>query len=138
MTEENDPAFPGTEIPALLLIEDDPAVAAFIQDALQTYFFVNVLVAMTADQARSLWQQHDGSIVAILSDLNLPGESGLSVVRDLAMERPGMLVVFTTGDVYREPEIVASMGAAVRLLSKPFKPSELSALFGAVRPSKRQ
>lgn len=83
---------PGTQVPALLLIEDDPAVAALIQEALRTFFLVDVLIAATPDQARSLWrQQRDGSIAAILSDLNLPGENGLSVVRELTKEGPDVL-----------------------------------------------
>ena len=125
-----------SDVPALLLIEDDSAVATFIQDALQTFFHVHVLVATTADQARNIWQHQSVRIVAILSDLNLPGESGLSVVHDLAMTRPDVLVAFTTGDVYRESEIATRMGAGVRLLCKPFKPSELRALLAAILPAK--
>lgn len=135
MTGANDPESV-SEMPALLLIEDDPAVAAFILNALQTFFHVDVLLATTADEARKLWHLRNGRVVAVLSDLNLPGESGLSVVRDLTSERHDVLIVFTTGDVYREPEIVASMGVGVRLLSKPFRPLELRAILGAILPYK--
>ena len=139
MSNANATEQPGTVIPALLLIEDDPAVAAFIQEALEMFFSVDVLVARTADQARNLWrQQRESLIVAILSDLNLPGESGLSVVYELSRERANVLVVFATGDSHREPEIIARIGAPVRVLPKPFRPSELRGVFEAILPAKQK
>jgi CheY-like chemotaxis protein len=86
---------------------------------------VQVVTVASGADARNAWAKHRGSIVAILSDLNLPGESGISIVRALLDESIDVRVVFMTGDVYRDAEVSNAMQRVVKLLLKPFKPADL-------------
>jgi DNA-binding response OmpR family regulator len=124
-------------VPVLLLIEDDAAVASLITDALKLFFSVKVLPAGTGQQARVLWAEHREQIAAIISDLNLPDESGMSIVRELLSDRPDVFAVIMTGYLYSETEVERVIGRRVGLLLKPFHPIELRKLFEPYLPARK-
>ena len=73
----------------------------------------------------------------VVLDISMPGLNGLELQKRLAVERPGMPVIFITGygDI---PKTVQAMKAgAVEFLTKPFSDSTLlSAISGAIARSK--
>jgi len=73
----------------------------------------------------------------VVLDISMPGLNGLELQKRLAVERPGMPVIFITGygDI---PKTVQAMKAgAVEFLTKPFSDSTLlSAISGAIERSK--
>lgn len=111
----------------LLLIEDDTAVAAFIQEVLEMFFSANVLIAPSASHARQIWAQHKDTVSLILSDLVLPGEPGEKVVAELVATDRNVPVIFITGHLRDAGQLSRAVQKPVTLLLKPFKPADLKA-----------
>ncbi len=105
----------------ILLVEDDDLIRANTAEALQDAGFV-VVHAVTAEEAMTALQT--AQIDVLVTDLNLPGESGIELAKRSRQLRPTLSVVFATGDGGMAVE-AADMGAA--LLTKPYSSHRLIA-----------
>ena len=108
-----------------LVIEDDPGVAAYINEVIETFFPVTVLQAASAELARHLFACHRESIRVIVSDLSLPGVSGVSLVQELIQDEPEIGILFVTGNLENKRNLSKTVGREVSLVMKPFGPIEL-------------
>jgi two-component system OmpR family response regulator len=112
----------------VLLVEDDPGIAALVDGYLSSNGFACTVapdgVAMDAALARE-------PVDAVVLDLNLPGEDGLEICRRLrvASSLPVIIVTARGQDVDR---IVGLELGADDYLGKPFNPRELLARLRAV------
>jgi len=112
----------GTE--TVLLAEDDPAVRRLASTALRQSGYT-VLEARDGAAALQIARSDRARDIHLLvTDVVMPGLSGPDLVSQLAPERPGMRVLYTSG--YAEP-VTMRMGLQrdVPLLAKPFLPHEL-------------
>ena len=114
----------------VLVIDDDAAVRAGMNDMLQCWGFT-VLLAGTIDEARAMVRRHHGPIDTVVSDLRLDrGEDGLVAIdevrRTYGAPVPAILV---TGDT--SPEEVRRARASGHPLL--FKPVHAHDLFAALR-----
>ena len=109
----------------ILLIEDDVDVAAYIKGVVETFFPAIVLHAASAAFARRLFCENSESIRAIISDLSLPGISGVSLVKELSAAHQEVGIVFVTGYIEEEASLSKLVGRKVSLVMKPFGPIEL-------------
>ncbi|MBY6261249.1 PAS domain S-box protein [Azospirillum sp. 412522] len=108
---------PGTRVEGarVLMVEDDPVVAASVAAALEESGWI-VLRAGSADEALPLLAG-DERIDLLFSDVVMPGSmSGIDLGREAAILRPGLPVVLTTG--YSE-DVARTKGIAV--LAKPYR-----------------
>ncbi len=105
----------------ILLVEDDDLIRTNTAEALQDAGFV-VVHAVTAEEAMTALQT--AQIDVLVTDLNLPGESGIELARRSRQLRPALSVVFATGDGGMAAE-AADLGAA--LLTKPYSAERLVA-----------
>ena len=108
----------------VLLVEDDAAIRANTAEMLQRSGFV-VVDAASAEDAMTALQTVP--IDALVTDVNLPGVSGADFARTARALRPGVGIVFATGDT----AAVADETHAI-MLEKPYG---LDALAAAVMAS---
>ena len=103
----------------ILLVEDDDLIRANTAETLQDAGFV-VVHAVTAEEAMTALQT--AQIDVLVTDLNLPGESGVELARRARQLRPTLSIIFATGDGGMAAE-AANMDAA--LLTKPYSAAQL-------------
>jgi PAS domain S-box-containing protein len=112
----------GTE--TVLLIEDEEGVRAMVRRALRTQGY-EVLEACDGEEALRLARAHNGRLDLVLSDVIMPRLNGPACAQRLAVDRPGIRVLFMSG--YTDGHVVdrGILAPGVDFLHKPFGPSEL-------------
>jgi len=106
----------------ILLIEDDASLASNLTDVLQEDGFL-VTVCNRGDEGLRLTGKVEFDVV--LTDLRLPGLSGLELVRQLHQTQPRLPVVLMTAHGTIETAIEATKLGAYDYLQKPFEMREL-------------
>ncbi len=110
--------------PRLLVVDDE----AGLRDVLARYFGYNnfdVRTAASASQARALIAEAVPDLVLV--DVNMPGESGLSLARWLRETHPRIGLVMLTGATDSVDRIVGLEVGADDYVTKPFETRELLA-----------
>ena len=107
----------------ILLVEDDPNDAVLVRDTLEQVHLINAIeVASTADAARSFVRRTMPAL--IISDIHLPGESGLEFLQWLR-EQPGSLgnvpVIMMSVSTDEVHHLSASSLRALIFMTKPIK-----------------
>jgi CheY-like chemotaxis protein len=133
---------PGIESPSVeetahdtgtvLLVEDEDPVRAILRKSLRAAGY-EVLEARSGPEALALLEEHPAAIDVLLTDIVMPGMSGLALSEAVAMERPGTRVVFMSGHA---ADAIARHGfdpARARFLQKPFSTQALCRELRAVR-----
>jgi len=80
----------------ILLVDDNEAVKRFVEILLTDRGFT-VLTAPDAAGALEISRNHLGTIDLLLTDIDMPGMSGLELSHQIAVERPGITVLTMTG-----------------------------------------
>ncbi len=113
----------GTE--TVLLAEDDPLLLPLAREVLARLGYT-VLEARTPADAVAVAQAHAGVIHLLVSDVIMPGESGLQLARRLLEARPALRVLFISG--YSDEAIVRHglLDPGTAFLQKPFTPAALA------------
>jgi nitrogen regulation protein NR(I) len=118
----------------VLLVEDDPAAGPALRKVLVAESY-DVQWVLRAEDALVEVTEHDFS--AVITDLKLPGLSGLELVRQLHASRPRLPIILMTAHGTTETAIEATQLGASEYLIKPFEADELlDALASAVRNSR--
>jgi DNA-binding response OmpR family regulator len=116
-------------LPTVLVVDDEPELLSLLAEYLSRFGFV-VQTAAGADAAR-LRVAQSVPRVAIL-DINMPGESGLSLARWLRESYPEMAIVMLTAVSEANDRILGLDLGADDYLGKPFELRELLARVRAV------
>lgn len=111
--------------PALLLVEDDPAIARTAAYALEREGFRVDHVMLALDARHRLLAPTHGYAAAIL-DIGLPDGSGLDLCRDLRHVSSLPIVILSARGEEMDRVLGLELGAD-DYLSKPFSPRELCA-----------
>jgi len=106
----------------ILLIEDDAPIASALERVLKAEGY-QLQVVGRGDEGLALGRKHDFDLV--ITDLKLPGLSGLELVRGLRSVRPRTPVVLMTAHGTTETAIDAMKYGAYEYLIKPFEMKEL-------------
>ncbi len=107
----------------VLIVDDEPAVRAVAATAL-TEAGYDVAEASDGDEALSVLGSVAGPIRAILLDVTMPSRDGYSTLAELRKTHPEVPVLLSSG---LPTDLDALRGdARVRLLRKPYSPSELT------------
>ena len=112
----------------VLLVEDEDAIRMLAGRVLSEHGY-RVVAARDAAEAREIWSDHGATIDVVVSDVTLPGTSGLDLAGELLRARPELRVLFMSGFVpsgLDRPGLPENAG----FLPKPFT---INALLGAVR-----
>lgn len=106
------------------VVDDDPSVLRVVVRALRDQGH-HVLTAADGTEALKVVEAHEGAIDLLVTDVVLPGLSGVAVAHALSIMYPSLPVLFISGTA---PESTADeRGAAERtgFLKKPFSAEEL-------------
>lgn len=115
--------------PAILIVEDEPKIAALLNDYL-TQAGYPVRQVGRGDQVAAELQQHPAQLV--LLDLNLPGLDGLEVARLLRRQGPEPAIIMITARVDEIDRLLGLEVGADDYICKPFSPREVVARVRAV------
>lgn len=121
----------------LLIVEDDPRVAGFLERGLRAEGY-RIRLARTGpeglQEARSLAQgcAETGEAAAVILDLNLPGLDGIALLATLRAERNDLPVLVLTARGDTEARVAGLRGGADDYLAKPFAFEELLARIEAL------
>ena len=108
----------------VLLVEDEPLVKNLVSEVLRKSGY-QVMESVNGREALTLAERHTGDIHLLVTDVVMPGMSGIELARHLALGRPEMRILFLSGytDDLVERQGVLQPGRA--FLQKPFTPDTL-------------
>jgi len=113
----------------ILIAEDDETLAKFLREGLEGENY-SVDVHHDGEQARSAAMQTDYDVVIL--DLNLPRLDGVSILRQLRINKPSLPVLILTQRTKVDDRVQCFDTGADDFLPKPFSFSELSARIRAL------
>ena len=118
----------------ILVIEDDQSTAAALQKVLQGEGYA-VTLAARGDQGLTQARQQPCDLV--ITDLKLPGLSGMELIAQLHAAKPKLPIIMMTGHGTTETAIEATKLGACDYLVKPFEADELLDLAASAVASSR-
>jgi CheY-like chemotaxis protein len=101
----------------LLLVDDDPTFLETAQDELE--LGRGIFLAATAEQAKSLMQSIGTGFSVALIDLDLPGQDGFSLIREMRQRFPEIPIIAISGVVQGHVLESAKVLGAKAILRKP-------------------
>jgi two-component system nitrogen regulation response regulator GlnG len=103
------------------IVDDDASIRwvlekALARENLATRSFANARDAMAALEAAA----DDETPQVLVSDIRMPGESGLSLLQQVKTQHPGLPVIIITAFSDLDSAVAAFQGGAFEYLAKPF------------------
>ncbi|HEY8120236.1 MAG TPA: ATP-binding protein [Myxococcota bacterium] len=117
------PAAGGRE--TILLVEDDANLLALCARGLTAQGY-RVLAASSADDAMRVASAERGEIALLLSDVVMPGRSGIELSQQLHRRRPLTKLLFASGYGEQTHAKLTELGLEAPVLDKPFTPAALA------------
>src|ERR671932_565050 len=108
----------------ILVVEDETAIADFVQRGLESEGYA-VSCAYDGDDAER--QALGKGVDLVVLDLMLPGKDGISVLRSIRREKPGLPVIVLTARDALEDKVEGLDSGATDYMTKPFAFDELTA-----------
>ena len=113
------------ESQVILVVEDEADLRLLAQEILQEYGFT-VLTAANGPEALEVWNQQQGRVDLLLTDMVMPGGmSGEELAAELLQRRPTLKIIYTSGYSVDFAGRRIETGPGVRFLAKPYLPSRL-------------
>ena len=108
----------------ILLVEDEEPVRLFAKAALEEQGY-RVLEAAHGWDALMRLSEFDGAVNLVIADVMMPEMGGSELARRLAVERPGLPILFLSG--YTDDEMtLRGLGPPSAFVQKPFTPDVLA------------
>lgn len=121
-----------TRVGTILLVDDLDAVRRSLTRSLESFGF-RVLEAGSTAAAMQLWETHKGAIEVLVTDIVMPGTSGIELAQRLVAERPDLAVLMISGDLRGHD--LSVLPKSMRKLQKPVTAQviadELTTMLGA-------
>jgi DNA-binding response OmpR family regulator len=108
----------------ILIVEDEPRIASFLEKGLRANGFTTVIVD---DGPTAATAARDRDFDLLVLDLGLPGRDGLDVLAELRRRGERLPVVILTAREGVEPTVAGFERGADDYVTKPFKFEELLA-----------
>lgn len=109
-------------LPTVYLIDDDPVATFLLVDLVES---VNLPHEVFNDPASFLAQDLDGAQGCIVSDLRMPGMSGLELQDELRRRGVNLPIVFISAYAEVQSVVRAMRGGALDFFQKPFSSQDL-------------
>ena len=113
---------PARALPTVYLIDDDPVATFLLVDLVES---VNLPHAVFNDAATFLTQDLDGVQGCLVSDLRMPGMSGLELQDELHRRGVNLPIIFISAYAEVQSVVRAMRGGALDFFQKPFSSQEL-------------
>jgi two-component system, cell cycle sensor histidine kinase and response regulator CckA len=127
-------AAPGRGHETIMVVEDEASIRSLAREILEGQGYA-VLEAASAAEALRRATEHAGPIHLLLTDVIMPGKSGVELAQDLLARRPGLRVVFMSG--YADRAVQAD-APGVAFVQKPFDPTLLARRVRATLDQRRE
>jgi two-component system cell cycle sensor histidine kinase/response regulator CckA len=108
----------------ILLVEDEDIVRAMVIQSLKGDGY-NVLTASEPKAALELFARHSADIEMIISDMVMPGISGLELIEQLLSEKPELKILYISGYTDHTMLNRGVLTSKFPFLQKPFNTSTL-------------
>lgn len=108
----------------ILIAEDEPRIASFIQKELRSHGFMTTIAADASD---ALLMAIEGKFDLMILDLGLPGKDGLQILEELRGQGEVLPIIILTGRDDIQTKVAGFEGGADDYLTKPFRFEELLA-----------
>lgn len=112
----------GQHVPKVYLIDDDPVVTFLLVDLAES---VNLPYEVFENAVKFLDQDLDGLEGCIVSDLRMPGMSGLELQDELHKRGVNLPMIFVSAFAEVESVVRAMRGGALDFFQKPFPSQHL-------------
>ncbi|WP_119268331.1 sigma-54-dependent transcriptional regulator [Taklimakanibacter deserti] len=106
----------------ILVVEDDAVLRSSLAQWLGLNHFV---VALAEDAETAVKLSASGNPDVVLSDVRMPGKSGIELLRSLRQDRPELPVVMLSGHADVPMAVEAMRYGAFDFLTKPYVPEQL-------------
>ena len=81
----------------ILIVEDEPMLRELVREVLRSYDY-EVIEAGSGCEALKIWDQHDGEIDLLLTDMVMPeGQNGRELADQLRQRKPDLKVILSSG-----------------------------------------
>ncbi len=109
-------------MPDILIVDDEPGIQKLLQQALDRNGYY-CCCAGNAGQARNLLAER--SFDLLITDINMPGESGIDFAKDVAKKYPDLAIIIITAN--DDPQTADSLlrAGVYGYIVKPFKCNQL-------------
>lgn len=108
-----------------ILFVDDENVLVFVGAMMLEQKGYRVVSTASGDAALQEFRQRAGAFDAVISDLSMPGMSGLQLARELQAIRQDIPIILTSGYFGPDEQAAATKLGIRALLTKPVNPKEL-------------
>ncbi|MCP4662740.1 MAG: response regulator [bacterium] len=108
----------------ILLVEDESTVRAMVQSLLEPQGYT-VLPAGSAEEAMEVLADAGHDLDAMLTDIVLPGQSGLQLADEVKARFPGIRILYMSGYADTATDHEGWVASERNFLQKPFSPNEL-------------
>jgi CheY-like chemotaxis protein len=111
----------------ILVVEDELSLLKVLSRVLQRYHY-RVLIAASGAEALEVWDEHNGQIDLLLTDIVMPGQmTGQELVKELKKRKPALKVIMTSG--YGAEAIGCDINQDdTSFLPKPYQPHMVAEL----------
>ncbi|NJK70089.1 MAG: response regulator transcription factor [Oscillatoriales cyanobacterium RU_3_3] len=106
----------------ILIAEDEPKIAAFIEKGLRSHGFITTVAADARD---ALLMAIGGEFDLMILDLGLPGKDGLQILEELRGQGEELPIIILSGRDDIQTKVAGFEGGADDYLTKPFRFEEL-------------
>ncbi|NQT89570.1 sigma-54-dependent Fis family transcriptional regulator [bacterium] len=107
---------------SILIVDDEPIKRSVLEDQLRDLGYD---VTVSANPLEAGVHLRERSFDVILTDLRMPGQDGISFLRDIRRDRPDQAVILMTGYGTVETAVEAMKLGAFDYVQKPFATEEL-------------
>jgi CheY-like chemotaxis protein len=108
----------------ILVVDDEPAVRRFVTDALRSSGY-EVVGASTGREALAAVYGESRTPTLLVTDIEMPGMSGVELAARVRADRPGIRVILMTGREASAARARERAGLVEGVLLKPFGLAEL-------------
>ena len=106
----------------ILIVDDEEAMRVFMRRSLEREGYD---VTVAADGEEALRAAEGASFDLVITDLAMPGMTGMELLAELRRRRPGTVVIVMTGYGSISSAVQALKGGAVDYVTKPFEREEI-------------
>jgi CheY-like chemotaxis protein len=117
--------------PRILLVDDDPGVLRLCSRALSSWG----VTLLPRGRAQEVHESEAADLDLLITDLQMPGMSGLELLDLLRRRNPELPVLVITGSEAHDQDYQELVRRGLPILRKPFTLAELRAAAGALLPS---
>jgi CheY-like chemotaxis protein len=109
----------------ILFVDDDPSIAE-IGGLVLTSFGYRTTVLTSSTEAREVLRADPGTFDLLITDLDMPGISGLELIAEVRALRPGLPVILCTGLAEFADSQKAAQLKVNAIVLKPFRQADLA------------